>query len=131
VNILDENIPSNQRQLLESWRIRSRQIGFDIGRRGMKDDEIIPFLLQQRRPTFLTRDEDFYNRRLCHADYGLVYLAVDKYEAAIFARRLLRHREFDTQAKRMGVVIRVSSVGLSFWRLHTERETHAGWEERL
>ena len=78
MNILDENIPSNQRQLLERWRIRVRQIGFDMGRRGLKDDEIIPFLRRQCRPTFFTRDEDFYNRRLCHANYGLVYLAVDK-----------------------------------------------------
>ncbi len=43
MNILDENIPKNQRQLLESWRIRIRQIGFNIGQRGMQDAEIIPY----------------------------------------------------------------------------------------
>jgi hypothetical protein len=41
VNILDENIPKNQRQLLESWRIHVRQIGFNIGQRGMQDEEIM------------------------------------------------------------------------------------------
>ena len=52
MNVLDENIPASQRQLLENWRIRPRQIGFNIGRRGLQDDEIIVFLQQLRRPTF-------------------------------------------------------------------------------
>ena len=59
---------------------------------------IIPFLLQRRHSTFFSRDEGFYDRRLCHARYSLVYLAVDKYEAAIFVRRVLRHPELDSQA---------------------------------
>jgi len=54
VNILDENIPKNQRQLLEKWRIHVRQIGFNIGRMGMQDEEIIPFLLQIKRLFFYT-----------------------------------------------------------------------------
>lgn len=55
MNILDENIPSNQRYLLQSWRIRVRQIGLDTGRRGMQDDSIISFLWQQRRSTALRK----------------------------------------------------------------------------
>src|SRR5882672_2345970 len=102
MNILDENIPANQRQLLEKTRLRIYQIGFNLGRRGMQDEEIIPFLLEQRRPTFFTRDDDFYNRRLCHRRYCLVYLAVEKDKVAVFVRQLLRHPEFDTQAKRLG-----------------------------
>jgi hypothetical protein len=50
-------------------------MGYDMGRQGMKDQEIIAMLHRLRRPTFLTRDEDFYARRLCHARYCLVYLA--------------------------------------------------------
>jgi len=34
MNILDENIPEGQRQLLRSWRIQAKQIGHDIGRQG-------------------------------------------------------------------------------------------------
>ncbi len=130
MNILDENIPRTQRQLLEGWRIRVRQIGFNVGRRGMGDEEIIPFLLRQRRPTFFTRDEDFYDRRLCHANYSVVHLAVDKFEVAIFVRRLLRHPQFDTHLKRMGTVVRVSRAGLSFWGLHAGREKQVGWGKR-
>jgi hypothetical protein len=64
VTILDENLPKNQRQLLESWRVRVRQLGYNIGRRGMQDEEIVPLLLQQRRPTFFTRDQGFYDHKI-------------------------------------------------------------------
>jgi len=128
VNILDENIPKSQRQLLESWRIPIRQVGFNVGRRGMQDEAIVSFLQQLRRPTFFTRDEDFYDRQLCHARYSLVCMAVEKHEVALFVRRLLRHPELDTQAKRRGAVIRVSSAGLTMWGLHAEREVHLDWE---
>lgn len=129
MNILDENIPESQRQLLRSWRTPIRQIGYETGRKGMKDAEIIPLLHQLRRPTFFTLDLGFYRRNLCHARYCLVCMDVKKQEAAVFVRRVLRHWEFDTQAKRMGVVIRVSSMGIAMWRLHAEEETYVDWAD--
>ena len=99
MNILDENILASQRQ-------------------------IIPLLHSLRRPTFFTRDLGFYERNLCHPQYCLVCMAVGQYEAAAFARRLLRHPEFDTQARRMGTVIRVSRGGLRVWRLHVRHLLH-------
>jgi hypothetical protein len=127
VNILDENITRNQRELLEGWRISLRQIGYNIGQRGMQDDAIIPFLIKRRRNTFFTRDADFYDRRLCHAHYGIVHLAVHINETANFVRRLLRHPEFRTQASRLGKVIRVSSAGISYWQVDEARELRIGW----
>lgn len=127
MNILDENIPKNQRELLLSWRVSVRQIGYDTGRKGIQDDEIIPLLHQLRRPTFFTRDADFFDRKLCHQRYCLVYLDIDKYEAALFVRRVLRHPELDTQAKRMGTVIRVSHTGLSMYHLRTGTPTFLKW----
>jgi hypothetical protein len=129
MNILDENIPESQRQLLRSWRVSVRQIGHDVGYKGIKDHEIIPFLHSLRRPTFFTRDLGFYERRLCHAQYCLVCMAVGQYETATFIRRLLRHSEFSTQAKRMGAVIRVSHSGLRVWRLHAEEEVALSWDK--
>jgi len=39
-----------------------KQIGIEIGHAGMKDrNEIIPLLHSLRRPTFLSRDDDFYH----------------------------------------------------------------------
>lgn len=127
MNILDENIINNQCQLLRSWRIPFRQIGYGVGRQGLKDKEIISLLHELHRPTFFTRDDDFYDRSLCHAGYCLVYLAVKKDEVAIFVRRFLHHQEFNTKAKRMGSVIRIFHTGILVWRLHTEKQIYFDW----
>lgn len=127
MNVLDENIIDNQRRLLGSWRIPVRQIGYEIGRKGMKDDEIIPFLRQLAQPTFFTRDLDFYKRNLSHMSYCIVYLEVRKEESAVFIRRFLRHPRFNTKAKRMGKVIRVTHTGVSIWALHQAKEEFDGW----
>ncbi|MCP4698050.1 MAG: hypothetical protein GY862_14530 [Gammaproteobacteria bacterium] len=127
MNILDENILESQRQILQNRRIRVYQIGHDISRKGIQDDEIIPFLCTQRRSVFFTRDLGFYNRRLCHARYCLVCLAVSRYETAAFIRRLLCHPEINTQVKRMGTVVRVSRAGLHLWRLYAEHELFVLW----
>ena len=129
MNILDENIIENQRRLLKSWRINVRQIGYEVGRKGMKDSEIIPFLHQLTKPTFFTRDDDFFDRKLCHSGYCLVYLDVRKEETANFIRRVLHHWALKTKAKRMGKVISVSHVGLAYWELSAETEKHLGWKK--
>lgn len=125
--ILDENIPESQWQLLRSWRIRALLIGRDISEKGIKDENIAVFLIQQPRQTFFTRDDGFYDKRLCHSRYCLVYLAARPNEAASFARRLLRHPLLKTRAQRLGAVIRVSSAGLQMWRLHEPREIFLSW----
>ena len=127
MNILDENVPASQQALLRNKRIVLRQIGVDLGRMGMKDDEIIPLLHELDRPTFLTLDGDFYDRRLCHAGYCLVHLDVEEELVAEYVRRLLRHREMNTKAKRMGCVIRVVPTGLNLWRIHQEEIVHLPW----
>ncbi|HMD86248.1 MAG TPA: hypothetical protein VKO18_16265 [Terriglobia bacterium] len=76
MNILDENIPEDQRQLLRGWRIPARQIGHEVGRSGMQDGEIIPLLHQMESSTFFTRDLGFCRRPLCHTHYCIVCLAV-------------------------------------------------------
>lgn len=126
--VLDENFPESQRLLLRSWRIRFRQVGYEIGPRGIKDDDIITLLLQLRRPTFFSLDFHFYKRKQCHAQYCLIYLDVWQYEAAAFVRRLLHHERFDTSAKRMGSIVRVSQVGLSVWQLHATEENLFSWD---
>jgi hypothetical protein len=124
--VLDENFPEGQRQLLRTWRLRIRQIGYEVGRKGMQDYELIPFLHRLRRPTFFTLDNDLHKRQYCHSRYCLVYLDVWQYESAIFLRRFLHHHEFNTDAKRMGTIIRVTHSGLQVWRLH-DVDTRFGW----
>lgn len=125
--VLDENFPDSQRQLLRGWRFSVRQVGYEVGRKGMKDDEIVPFLLHLRLPTFFTRDLGFYQRSLCHRRYCVVCMDVGQYEAGVFVRRSLRHSQFDSEAKRMGAVIRVSHTGIAVWRLTAPAETHLIW----
>jgi len=128
VNIIDENIDYFQRERLTSLKIRFRQIGIEIGHSGMKDmEEIIPLLHSLRRPTFFTRDNDFYKPRLRHSRYCPVYLDMSLDEAADYIRRFLRHRLFRTQTQRMGKVIRISSTGLTYWQAGSERTRTVKW----
>lgn len=126
--ILDENFPESQRQLLRSWRISVRQIGLEVGRKGMKDEEIIPLLLQLRRPSFFTLDLDFYHPALCHRRYCLGCVDTGQFGSASFVRRFLRHEAFETDAKRMGAVVRITHGGLLVWRVHFERAALIPWE---
>ncbi len=127
MNILDENVREDQRGLLQRWEVPVHQLGVDVGRKGMKDEEIIPLLHTLRDTTFFTRDMGFYDRKLCHPRYCLVCLAVGKEEVAVFVRRVLRHPEVDTKAKRMGAVIRVSHAGFSIWRQNATQEAYINW----
>jgi hypothetical protein len=129
VNVLDENIIDSQRQRLRQWRIAVRQVGHEVGRPGMKDQEIITLLHGLRRPTFFTRDDDYFAPRLCHSRYCLAYLAVAKDEVALFVRRFLRHQDFETVAKRMGVVVRLSQVGMVVWRGDVKHAVHIAWDK--
>jgi hypothetical protein len=94
----------------------------------MKDHEIISLLHQVDRPTFFTLDGDFYDRRLGHDGYCLVYLAVKDEMVAEYVRRLLRHRALNSKVKRMGRVIRALQTGLTVWRVHEEQEGRLSWE---
>ena len=128
--VLDENVPEDQAQLLRSWRIRVRQIGHDIAEQGLKDEQdILPLLRTLRRPTFVTRDLDFFDQRFRHSKYALVCMAVSQNEVARFARRFLSHPSFDTQAKRMGTVLRAGPTDLRVWRLRANRIERIAWNE--
>jgi hypothetical protein len=129
VNILDENFPESQRQLLRGWRIRVRQIGFDVGRAGMKDEEIPALLLGLSRPTLFTLDQGFYRRDPCHAGYCIVCLEVGDAEAATFVRKVLRQPTFNTVAKRMGRIARVTHNGLAVRRTKSLGELLLAWQE--
>lgn len=126
MNLLDENIRTDQRALLQAWDIPVHQIGVDIGHKGMTDEEISALLHSLRDVSFFTRDLGFADVRLCHARYCLVCLDVRQDEVAVFVRRLLRHPEMETKAKRMGAVVRVSHTGLTIWRRNA-KEKYVQW----
>jgi hypothetical protein len=128
--VLDENINEGQQHLLRAWRIRFRQIGSDVSQTGVSDRDIVRVLHGLRSSTFFTRDRAFYARSLCHPRYCLVYLRVEPQEAASFIRRLLKHSEFSTQAKRRGRVTQVAPNGIRYWQLNRPAESHCAWESK-
>jgi hypothetical protein len=128
--VLDENLPARQRQLLRDWRIRFRVIGVDVAAWGTKDGHLLPVLHRLPQPTFCSLDGDFYRPAWAHAGYGLVWLDVADDRAAEFIRRFLKHPAFDTQAKRMGKVVRVHADGLLYWRTGESSPKSAAWQDK-
>lgn len=128
MNILDENIIASQRAQLQNWRIHFRQIGTEIGRRGMKDlAEIIPLLHSLRRPTFFTHDLGFFAPSFCHKGYSLVCLDVRASEAAEYIRRFLRQPGLRTEKQRLGKVILARQRNLSFWEIGKPTLQRLSW----
>ena len=125
--VVDENIILEQRIILEKWKIRFRMIGKEFGRVGMQDEEILPLLHRLRQPAFFTRDAHFASPNLCHAGYCLVFLHVGEEETAVYIRRVLRHKQLNTSAKRMGAVVQASVEGVRIWRLHAH-SAFFGWD---
>jgi hypothetical protein len=127
VILLDENVIESQRQLLRGWRIRVRQVGKEVQHQGIKDEEIIPLLHRLQPVTFFTRDLGFFRRGPAHRAYCLVCLEVNEGEVVSFVRRILRHPRLNTQAKRLGKVVRVSHAGLTIWEVSSREETGLKW----
>jgi hypothetical protein len=128
MNVLDENIAGEQRQRLLSWHVRVRQVGYDFGRPGMSDQEILRLLHSTGRTTLFTLDEDFADPRLCHPAYCIVFLYIYRHDAAAYIRRVLRHPELNTQAKRIGTYVRASYDGIRVWR-RNEAEQAFPWPQ--
>jgi predicted nuclease of predicted toxin-antitoxin system len=127
VNVLDENIPRDQADLLRQAGIRFRSISRDLGYQGISDEDIVPLLLRLKQPTLLTRDEDFHARRLAHPRYALVWLDVEVEETAFFIVRFLSHPLFRTKAQRLGKVLRVHPQGIDCWSKHSGGTAHVAW----
>jgi hypothetical protein len=127
---LDENIIEEQRDQLLRWGISLKQIGIELGRKGMDDKEhIVPLLHSLRQPTFFTHDAGLYQRRLCHAKYCIVCVQVHDEFAAEYIRRFLRHPDFNPHAKRMGKIVRLSVAGIAYWQLNNPKEQTAIWQK--
>jgi hypothetical protein len=124
---LDENILVSQREALLGRKSRICQIGYDIGRKGMQDDEIIPLLISLRRSTFFTRDRDFYREALRNNLYCIVHLNVGPLEVADYVRRFLRHPQFRTWSQRRGTVVRVQSTGIVGWLPKARQVVRYSW----
>jgi hypothetical protein len=115
--LLDENIPQPEQEKLQQRKIHCKKIGRDIGRQGLKDaNDVVPLLHQLKGVTFFSRDVNFYNPNWRHKNYSLIFLDVNGDVVAHYIAKLLKHREFNTIAKRLGKVIRVAPARDSYPR---------------
>jgi hypothetical protein len=127
VNVLDENLVVQQCEKLREWRIPFRQIGEQLAIQGISDENLLPILHRLPQPTFFTHDKDFFRVSLCHSNYAVVYLDVNDTTAAEYIRRFLRHPAFDTTVKRLGIVARVRTNGVQFWKKGRRQLRLVGW----
>ncbi len=85
----------------------------------IKDDGIPELLRQQKQPTFVTINEtDFWQKVDIDSLFSVVCFHLPDTRAReipSLLRSLLSHSEFDTKRKRMGMVIRVADVGISYY----------------
>ena len=127
MNVLDENIIRSQREKLRQWRIPFRQIGEEVAHSGAQDSEIIPLLLRLKKPTFFTRDFDYFRPQLEHPRYCLVWLNVRADKAAFYVRRFLRHPHFRTHEQRLDRIVRVHVEGVEYWKHGQAERLFIGW----
>jgi hypothetical protein len=128
MNVLDESVPRDQADLLRLWGVRFRLIAGELAQPGIADEDIVPLLRRLKQPTLLSRDGDFFDRKLAHPRYSLVFFDVLPAETAFFIRRFLRHRLFRTSSQRLGKVIRVQSSHIEYWTRTAERPMTIKWE---
>ena len=129
MNVLDENIPRDQADLLWQWGVRFRSISRDLGYQGIDDSDIRPLLLRLKKPTLLSRDGDFFRRDLVHARYCLVWFNVAVEETAFFIRRFLKHPHFHANSQRLGKVVRVQPRHIEYWSRNAERLAEVAWQK--
>src|SRR5436853_7325076 len=89
--ILDENVVDSQRQILLRKRIHVRQVGFEIARKGLSDENILPVLQRLRRPTLFTSDLRLYDRTLRHEKYCIAVLNLWELDFADYVLRVVGH----------------------------------------
>lgn len=96
-------------------------------------DERVPVLLRElSRPTFVTIDRGFWDKRLRDSKYCILYFALrndQQHELPMLLRRLLQLPEFRTKAARMGKVAYVSPTRIEYWQLGDERLYRLAWPE--
>src|SRR5258708_1539375 len=125
--VLDENLPDGQQQLLRKARIRFRATAIEVAAPGPQDETLIPLLLGLAGPTLFSLDRDFYRTVWANPNYCLVWLDVTDDRASELIRCFLRHPFFDTQAKRMGRVVRVHTEAMLAWEFGKRVPNSLAW----
>jgi len=121
-SILDANIDAPEVEQLRR-RLKAKKIGLRFLPAHASDEQIIGLLRRLKTPTFITQDcKDFYMSRRCDKKYCIICLDVPDDLVAVTARKIYRHPQFNTAAKRMGKVIRVTSTYINYFEVGENKE---------
>jgi hypothetical protein len=125
--IFDENFPAPVVESIQR-KVRSvAQVGVNWGEAGWLDVEQILPHLHRSKATFHTLDVGFFKRRYAHRDYCLVYYDVPEAKLADWVLRFVRHPQFNTHAKRLGRVVKVTPLKMACWEIHESRIKQIAW----
>jgi hypothetical protein len=128
--LLDENVHQQSiRACIAAWyRGQVRSITTLRPNTRIKDEAIPMVLRRVRQPTFVTTNvADFWRRVPAHPRDSIVCVASLNerlHELPSLLRQLLQLPEFNTKAKRMGNVIRVSASQLQYYEWQGDRIAH-------
>ena len=121
-NILDANIEAENLFRLRR-PLKVKQIGVHFLSGDTDDERIIDLLGRLKTPTFITKDcKDFYKRRRLDKRYCIICVDVHRTEFVSTVRKIFRHPLFNTVAKRMGKVIRVTSTHVNYFEVGENKE---------
>jgi hypothetical protein len=94
------------------------------------DERVPEILLTRKQPTFVTIDQDFWDRHLCHPSYCILYFALRSEEQGLIpdlVRALLRRPDFRSRARRMGKVARISTSSIDYWQFQVQDLQQLAW----
>ena len=125
-HVLDELFDESVYEQLKARRIAIDKVGEGFGNTGWLDEHILQALHGSGK-TFHTRDHGFYYRSHAHSSYCIVYYDVPLAEMAAYIRRVLRHPQLNTHAKRLGKVIKVTGQRIEFWHRGRSMKSVIRW----
>jgi len=121
-NILDANVDAGHASQLRH-PLKVKQIGINFLPGSADDERIISLLRGLKTPTFITKDcKDFYHRHRLDKRYCIICVDVNWKEFVSVVRKIFKHPLFNTVAKRMGKVIRVTSTHINYFEVAENEE---------
>jgi len=121
-NILDANVEVEHTSQLRQ-PLKVKQIGVHFLPGSADDERIINLLSRLKTPTFITWDcKDFYHRRRLDKRYCIICVDIHRTEFVSAVRKIFRHPLFNTAAKRMGKVIRITPTHINYFEIGESQE---------
>jgi hypothetical protein len=128
--IVDEHLsPQADLRPIRQWASAQRVDTLKPGE-VLKDDRLLVVLTQIEKPTLITIDDDFWDKRYRDSRYCILYFALahnQQHHIPLLLRRLLRYHSFRTKAARMGKVARITFTHVNYWQTGSDKLFTLAW----